>query len=71
MSRSPRLTDIVKMTSAMRSLPTKLTGPVLLAPTVHGDERGFFLESYRASAFAELGVEVGPVAFGRASLLVP
>src|SRR6201992_1908234 len=41
----------------MRSLPTKLTGPVFLAPTVHGDERGFFLESYRRSALAELGVE--------------
>ena len=41
----------------MRSLPTKLTGPILLAPTVHGDERGFFLESYRRSALAELGVE--------------
>jgi dTDP-4-dehydrorhamnose 3,5-epimerase len=41
----------------MRSLPIKLTGPVFLAPTVHGDERGFFLESYRRSALAELGVE--------------
>jgi dTDP-4-dehydrorhamnose 3,5-epimerase len=41
----------------MRSLPTKLTGPIFLAPTVHGDERGFFLESYRRSALAELGVE--------------
>ena len=41
----------------MRSLPTKLTGPILLAPTVHGDERGFFLESYRRSALADLGVE--------------
>lgn len=40
----------------MQKLPTKLTGPVLLAPVVHGDERGFFLEAYRASAFAELGV---------------
>jgi dTDP-4-dehydrorhamnose 3,5-epimerase len=41
----------------MRSLPTKLSGPIFLAPTVHGDERGFFLESYRQSALAELGVE--------------
>jgi dTDP-4-dehydrorhamnose 3,5-epimerase len=43
----------------MQKLPTKLIGPVLLAPTVHGDERGFFLESYRADAIAELGVEIG------------
>ena len=43
----------------MQKLPTKLIGPVLLAPTVHGDERGFFLESYRASGLAALGVEDG------------
>jgi len=42
----------------MQTLSTKLQGPVLLAPTVHGDERGFFLESYRTSAFAELEIDV-------------
>jgi dTDP-4-dehydrorhamnose 3,5-epimerase len=41
----------------MRSLPTKLRGPILIAPVVHGDERGFFLESYRRSALAELGID--------------
>lgn len=41
----------------MQTLPTKLHGPVLLAPVVHGDERGFFLESYRAGALAELGIQ--------------
>ena len=40
----------------MRALPTTLEGPLLLAPAVHGDERGFFLESYRQSRLAELGV---------------
>lgn len=40
----------------MRTLQTTLSGPLLLAPTVHGDERGFFLESYRRSMLAELGV---------------
>ena len=40
----------------MRRLPTKLAGPVVIAPTVHGDERGFFLESYRRDLLAELGV---------------
>jgi dTDP-4-dehydrorhamnose 3,5-epimerase len=29
---------------------------VLLQPIVHGDERGFFLETYRATALAELGI---------------
>jgi dTDP-4-dehydrorhamnose 3,5-epimerase len=41
----------------LRKLPTKLAGPLLLAPVVHGDERGFFLEAYRRSALAEVGVE--------------
>ena len=40
----------------MQTLPTTLQGPMLLAPTVHGDERGFFLESYRRTALAELGL---------------
>ena len=40
----------------MQKLPTKLIGPVLLAPVVHGDERGFFLESYRSNVLAGLGV---------------
>jgi dTDP-4-dehydrorhamnose 3,5-epimerase len=37
-------------------LPTRLDGPILLAPTVHGDERGFFLESFRENLFTELGI---------------
>lgn len=40
----------------MQTLPTKLDGPVLLAPAVHGDERGFFVETFRESAFGELGI---------------
>jgi dTDP-4-dehydrorhamnose 3,5-epimerase len=43
----------------MQKLPTKLDGPVLLAPVVHGDDRGFFLESYRSGSLADLGVEDG------------
>ena len=42
---------------AMQKLETKLEGPLLLAPSVHGDERGFFLESYRRSVLDELGAE--------------
>jgi dTDP-4-dehydrorhamnose 3,5-epimerase len=40
----------------MLSLQTRLEGPILIAPVVRGDERGFFLETYRRDAFAELGV---------------
>ena len=39
-------------------LPTKLDGVVLIAPKVHGDERGFMLESFSRDAWAELGVGV-------------
>jgi dTDP-4-dehydrorhamnose 3,5-epimerase len=31
---------------------------VLFEPLLHGDERGFFLETYRRSVLAELGVDV-------------
>jgi dTDP-4-dehydrorhamnose 3,5-epimerase len=40
----------------MERLPTTLDGPVLLAPTLHGDERGFFIETFRADAWAAHGV---------------
>ena len=42
----------------MRALETRLEGPILIEPTVFRDERGFFLESYRRSAYAELGIDV-------------
>ena len=41
-----------------RRLETELDGVVLLVPAVHGDERGFLLESFNAMAWAEAGVEV-------------
>jgi len=40
----------------MQRLPTRLPGLVLLAPAVHGDARGFFVETYRADAWAAHGV---------------
>jgi dTDP-4-dehydrorhamnose 3,5-epimerase len=40
----------------MRLLDTRLEGPLLLEPAVHGDGRGFFVESYRANVWAEHGV---------------
>jgi dTDP-4-dehydrorhamnose 3,5-epimerase len=41
----------------MKRLETRLEGPILIEPEVHGDERGFFLETYRRNVFAELGIE--------------
>jgi dTDP-4-dehydrorhamnose 3,5-epimerase len=43
----------------MRPLETKLNGPIAIAPEVHADGRGFFLESYRESRLRELGIEHG------------
>jgi dTDP-4-dehydrorhamnose 3,5-epimerase len=40
-----------------KALPTKLDGVVLIEPQVHGDERGFMVETYSAPAWAELGVD--------------
>jgi dTDP-4-dehydrorhamnose 3,5-epimerase len=40
----------------VKRLATRLEGPILLAPVVHGDDRGFFQETYRRNLFAELGV---------------
>jgi dTDP-4-dehydrorhamnose 3,5-epimerase len=39
-------------------LETKLDGLILLEPTVHGDSRGFMVESFSRDAWAELGVGV-------------
>jgi dTDP-4-dehydrorhamnose 3,5-epimerase len=42
----------------MERVPNRLEGPVALAPRVHADERGFFVETFRAEAWARHGVEV-------------
>jgi len=41
----------------VQRLDTRLDGPVLIAPAVYGDERGFFTETYRANVYAELGID--------------
>ncbi|MEA2492459.1 MAG: dTDP-4-dehydrorhamnose 3,5-epimerase [Thermoleophilaceae bacterium] len=40
----------------MERLETRLDGPILLKPKVFGDERGFFTETYRRTAYAEHGI---------------
>lgn len=40
----------------IRIIPTELAGLVRIAPEVHGDERGFFVETFRSDQLAELGV---------------
>jgi dTDP-4-dehydrorhamnose 3,5-epimerase len=41
----------------VESLPIRLEGPLLLQPTIHRDDRGFFIETYRTEALASLGVD--------------
>jgi dTDP-4-dehydrorhamnose 3,5-epimerase len=42
----------------MRAVPTSLEGVLLIEPAVHGDDRGFFVETFRAGVWSELGVDV-------------
>ena len=44
------------MSETIPRLGTRLDGPIVLEPPVHGDERGFLQESYRREAWAEQGV---------------
>jgi dTDP-4-dehydrorhamnose 3,5-epimerase len=37
-------------------IPSELSGLVRIAPDVHGDERGFFVETYRRDKLAHLGL---------------
>jgi dTDP-4-dehydrorhamnose 3,5-epimerase len=43
--------------AAVRALPTRLQGLVAIEPVKHGDERGFFCETYRGEWHAELGID--------------
>jgi dTDP-4-dehydrorhamnose 3,5-epimerase len=43
---------------SFRRLETELDELVLLEPTVHGDERGFLVETFRQKTLAELGIDV-------------
>ena len=40
----------------MRRIETAIDGVCLIEPVVHGDHRGFFMESYHSLRFAELGI---------------
>ena len=37
---------------------TSLPGVILVAPTVHPDDRGYFLETYQARRFADAGIDL-------------
>ena len=40
----------------MQRIETSLPGVYILEPKVHGDARGWFMETYSEKAFADLGI---------------
>jgi dTDP-4-dehydrorhamnose 3,5-epimerase len=42
---------------SFRRLPTEIEDVVLIEPTVHGDDRGFFVETFRESELKGLGID--------------
>jgi dTDP-4-dehydrorhamnose 3,5-epimerase len=40
----------------MSGTQQRIDGPVVIEPAVHGDDRGFFIETFRQSKLAELGL---------------
>lgn len=41
----------------MKIVATEIPDVLVFAPTVHGDDRGYFLETWRADLFAEAGID--------------
>jgi len=49
----------------LRVLETGLAGVVIIEPQVHGDDRGFFLETWKASSYCDHGL---PAEFAQANV---
>ncbi|MGA7703630.1 MAG: dTDP-4-dehydrorhamnose 3,5-epimerase [Solirubrobacteraceae bacterium] len=43
----------------METIPTRIAGPKVIVPSVFGDERGFFVETYRREWHAAAGIPAG------------
>lgn len=42
----------------MKKVPTELNDCFVLDPVIHGDERGFFIESWNEKTFSSIGLDV-------------
>ena len=42
----------------MKMIPTELNGCCILEPVIHGDDRGFFVESWNRNTFSEMGLDL-------------
>jgi dTDP-4-dehydrorhamnose 3,5-epimerase len=54
----------------MRVVSTEIPGVIIIEPTVHIDQRGFFLETYHEERYAEVGI-TGPFVQDNHSRSVP
>mgnify|MGYP003464021674 FL=1 len=41
----------------MKKIETKIKGVYIIEPDVHGDERGWFMESYNEKSFKDMGID--------------
>ena len=41
----------------MKRIDTKLPGVCIIEPQVHGDHRGYFMETYSTKTFADIGID--------------
>ena len=41
----------------MKRIDTKLEGVYIVEPVVHGDHRGYFMETYSTKTFADIGID--------------
>ena len=41
----------------MKRIDTKLPGVCIVEPVVHGDNRGYFMETYSTQTFADIGID--------------
>ena len=41
----------------MKRIDTSLPGVCIVEPVVHGDHRGYFMETYSTKAFADIGID--------------
>jgi dTDP-4-dehydrorhamnose 3,5-epimerase len=42
----------------MKVLPTELDGVLVIEPTIFGDQRGFFLESFQKQRYRDAGIDI-------------
>ncbi len=55
--RSPPVPPICPVDGSVNITPTRIPDVLLIEPTVYGDHRGFFIETYHRRKFADAGLD--------------